>query len=205
MEIKKINIQDNTIEASSLIKEAMEQMKEGKVIVFPTDTVYGILADATNKEAVEKVFNIKKRDKDKPLPLFIKDIGTTKRIAQVDRERRQILNNIWPGKTTAILKRKPASSKSGLKLYGIAPESVGIRIPDFKLLNLLLEKMETPLVQTSANISQQSASVSIDTIIEQFQNKTPQPDFVINAGNLPQNNPSVILDLTTLPPKILRT
>lgn len=205
MEIRKINIQNNTKEFSSLIKEAMEWMKEGKVIVFPTDTVYGILADATNREPVEKVFNIKKRDKDKPLPLFVKDIGTAKRIAQVDRERRQILNNIWPGKTTAILRRKPIPSKSNLKLYGTASKTIAIRVPNFKLLNLLLGKMKTPLVQTSANISEQSASSNIDTIIEQFQNKTPQPDLIIDAGNLHQNTPSVILDLSTLPPQILRT
>jgi L-threonylcarbamoyladenylate synthase len=67
-----------------IIKKAEESIKEGKVLICPTDTVYGLIADATNKRAVKKIFKIKKRSFKKPVPIFIKDIKMAKKIAQID-------------------------------------------------------------------------------------------------------------------------
>jgi len=209
MQIIKFNPQKiNQDKLNSIINS----LKQGKVILFPTDTVYGFLADATNEKAVEKIFKIKKRPLEKPLSLFAKDIKIVKKIAKINSQQEKFLKIIWPtssifketetgkGKVTAILERK----KTKRKIYGIKEDTIAIRIPHYKPLNLLLNQIDFPLVQTSANISGKSASGKIKEIIKEFKNQKDQPDLVVDAGNLPYNKPSIIIDLTILPPKILR-
>jgi len=175
-------------------------LKQGKVVLFPTDTVYGLLADATNKEAVEKIFKIKKRPKTKPISLFVKNIKMAKKFADIDRKQEKFLKFTWPGKITAVLKKK----KTKEEIYGVKKDTIAIRIPNYKPLNYLLKKINFPLAQTSANISEKPASGNLKEILKQFKNKKIQPDLIINANSLPQNKASLIIDLTVTPPKILR-
>lgn len=196
------------------LKNAAAYLKHGATIVFPTDTVYGLLADATNKQAVNRIFKIKKRDRSNPLPIFVKDIRMAKNFAEIDADQEKFLKKAWPGKITAVLKRK----KSGIKLYGVDSKTVALRISKHKLLLNLVKQLNCPLVGTSANISGLPASTKIKEIINQFQGqkyknlafgenldfKKYQPDFVVDAGNLPKSKASKIIDLTVLPFKILR-
>jgi len=194
----------------------IELIKEGKVIIFPTDTVYIPVADATNKKAVRKVFQIKQRSQKTPFPIFVKDIKMAKKLARIDKTQEKFLNTVWPGKITAVLKRPrtrtPAPERSSVRgkkktktrIYGVAKDTIALRIPDFKPVNFLSEKLKIPLVGTSANISGKPASGNLKKILSQFRNKKYQPDLVIDAGNLPKSKPSTVLDLTILPPKILR-
>jgi len=185
-----------------VIKRATLEIKNGKVLVCPTDTVYGLVADATNKKAVERLFRIKKRDAKKPLPIFIKDIKRAKKFAFIDKEKEKFLKKVWPGKVTVILKRKKE------KVYGVDEKTIALRIPKYKFLNNLLEKLNKPLTGTSANISGKPASTKIKEVLDQFEEffitKGIIPDLIIDAGNLPKNRPSVIIDLTSEPPRILR-
>lgn len=189
---------------SKAIKTAIKFIKEGKVLVCPTDTVYGLIADATNKKAVDKVFKIKKRKIQKPIPIFVKDLKQAKKLAEINQNQEKFLKKVWPGKVTVVLKRKKA------KIYGVDRKTIGLRIPDYKLVNTLLKKLNLPLTGTSANISGKPASTKIKEVLKQFKNQPPtkfgvgQPDLIIDAGNLPKSKPSLVLDLTTLPPKILR-
>ena len=196
MRVLKIN-QKNFKEVTEIV---IKLIKEGKVIIFPTDTVYIPIADATNKKAVRKVFQIKQRSRKTPFPIFVKDIKMAKKLARIDKKQEKFLNTVWPGKTTVVLKRQKAKTK----LYGVAKDTIALRIPDFKPVNFLSEKLKIPLVGTSANISGKPASGNLKEILSQFRNKEYQPDLVIDAGNLPKSKPSTVLDLTTLPPKILR-
>jgi len=183
----------------SFHRKLINIIKKGKVIIFPTDTIYGLLADATNKKAVEKIFRIKKRSRKNYLPLFIKDITTAKRIARINREQEKFLRKVWPGKVTLVLKKK-----RGINLYGVASTTIALRIPNFKPLNRLLKKLDIPLTATSANISGKPASNNIEKILKQFINKKNKPDFIVDAGNFPEREPSTIIDLTKKSPKILR-
>ena len=196
MRILKMN-QKNFKEEVEMVTELI---KEGKVIIFPTDTVYIPIADATNKKAVRKVFQIKQRSQKTPFPIFVKDIKMAKKLARIDKKQEKFLNTVWPGKTTVVLKRQKAKTK----LYGVAKDTIALRIPDFKPVNFLSEKLKIPLVGTSANISGKPASGNLKEILSQFRNKEYQPDLVIDAGNLPKSKPSTVLDLTTFPPKVLR-
>lgn len=182
-----------------IIEIAKETIKEGRILVCPTDTVYGLIADATNKKAVKKLFKIKKRKNKKPIPIFVKDIKTVKKIAEINKEKEKILKKLWPGKITVILKRK-----KGLQLFGVGKKTIGLRTPDYKLVNILLSKLKRPLTGTSANISGRKATTKIKEVISQFKNKKDLPDLILSAGNLKKSLPSTVIDLTKKKPKILR-
>lgn len=183
-----------------VVRLTTKAVKEGEIIICPTDTVYGLIADATNKKAVERLFSVKKRRKEKAIPIFIKDLKTAKKLAVIDKTKEQFLKRAWPGKITVILKRK----KSRIRIYGVNKNTIGLRIPGNKIINFLLLKLNFPLTGTSANISGKPPSGNIKKILSQFKNKKHLPDFVIDIGNLPKSKPSIVMDLTVQPPKILR-
>jgi L-threonylcarbamoyladenylate synthase len=187
MEILKINSQN----FKRVIEKVIKFIKEGKVIVFPTDTVYGLIANATDKKAVEKIFKIKKRKKEKEIPIFVKDLKMAKKLARIEKSEEEFLKKVWPGKVTVILKKKNQGK-------------IGLRIPKYRLVNLLLEKLKKPLTGTSANISGRPASTEIKKIIKQFENQKIKPDLIVDAGNLKPAKPSTVIDLTTQRPKIQR-
>lgn len=185
------------------IKTTVKFIKQGKVIVLPTDTVYGLVADATNKKAIEKLFKIKKRNPKKPIPIFVKNTGMAKKLAQIDKKQEKFLKGIWHGKVTAVLLRPSGGGVRG-KIYGVDKKTIGLRIPNYRFLNILLKKLNRPLTGTSANVSGRPASTKIKEVIRQFKNQKYQPDLVIDAGNLPKNKPSTVIDLTGKKIKILR-
>ena len=199
MKIQKLALKNSSVSLASFYQTLVNIIREGKVIAFPTDTVYGLLANATDKKSVERVYKIKKRPFKKYLPFFIKDMGMAKQIAKITPKKEKFLRKVWPGKVTVILKRK-----KGIKLYGAAPETIALRIPNFKLLNLLLELINIPLTATSANISGNPPSCNIKEIIKQFADRKIKPALIVDAGNLPKRNPSTVVDLTKEPPEILR-
>jgi len=186
------------------VKKAVISIKNGDVLVCPTDTVYGLVCDATSRKAVKELFRIKKRPKEKPIPIFVKDLKMAKRFAYINRSQEKFLKKAWPGKVTAVVKAKPGAKKifpEGI----ISPENkVGLRIPRYELVNVLLEELNLPLTGTSANISGQPPSTKIKEVLDQFRGQRHQPDLIIDAGNLKKAKPSMVIDLTGSKPRILR-
>lgn len=180
---------------------AVEYLGRGQVLVCPTDTVYGLLADATDERAVRKVFEIKERDRRKPLPIFIKDMQMAKKYAFLNKEIEAFLEEIWPGKITIALKRK----KNGLahSVY-TDNKTIAMRIPDSKLVKEILEKFGKPVTATSANPAGLPSTVKIDKIFEYFEENQIRPDLILDAGDLPESNPSTIIDFSSDKPKIIR-
>lgn len=183
-----------------IINKIANSIQNKEILVLPTDTVYGLVGDVSDKKVVEKIFKIKKRSLRKPIPIFIKDIEMAKKLAKINKNQEKFLKHIWPGAVTAVLKRKMTKNK----IYGVDKKTIALRIPNYKLINKLLTVINLPLSGTSANISEEPASTKIKEVLEQFKNQKYQPDLVIDAGNLPLHRPSLILDLTVQPPKILR-
>jgi L-threonylcarbamoyladenylate synthase len=179
-------------------KKIIKIIKEGGVIICPTDTVYGLLADATSEKAVGKIFEIKKRPKEKAIPIFVKDLKMAKKFAAINKKQEKILKEKWPGKFTFVLKRQ------GAEIFGVNKKTIALRIPKFKLVNELLKKFKKPLTGTSANISGKPASTRIKDVIKQFEGKKYQPDLILDAGNLKKSEPSTIINLTGSELKILR-
>ena len=182
-------------------KEIIKAIEEGKVVIYPTDTIYGLLADAASEKAVEKIFRIKKRPKNKALPVFVKDIRMAKKLAFIDKEKEIFLKKVWPGKITVILKARKSNLVKAVFGRGA---SIGLRIPDYDLINELLEKINKPLAETSVNISGKPASVKVKEILNQFKDRKNQPDLALNVGDLPENTPSTVIDFVGKRPKILR-
>jgi len=204
MRILKVN-QKNLKEVTEKVQQLV---KEGKVIICPTDTVYGLVCDATNIKAVRRFLKIKRRPKNKPIPIFVKNLKMAKKLAKIDKKQEKILKAVWPGKATTVLKRtcfrKGFGGRGKIRLYGVDKKTIALRLPDYKLLNVLLKKLNCPLAETSANISGRPTLTKIKEIIKQFKSQKYQPDLAIDAGNLLKSRPSVVLDLTSWPPKILR-
>lgn len=173
------------------LEKAVKAIKEGKVLVCPTDTVYGLICDAGNEEALERLYKIKNRPKNKLIPVFISDIEMAKKIAEISREQEKFLSKVWPGAVTVVLKKKDGSG------------TIGLRIPNHKLL-LGLAKQTGPLAETSANISGQPDSTKIKEVLNQFRGRKFQPDLIIDGGDLPPSKPSKVIDLTVSPFKVLR-
>ena len=175
--------------SNNALKKAVIIIRGGGVVIFPTDTVYGFLADAQNKKAVEKIYKIKKRSKLKPLSVFVKDIKTAGKIALIDSEQSKMLRKFWPGKYTFILKRKPVA------LYGLDKNTIALRIPKYLFLQKLLKQIDRPLVQTSVNISNQYFLNNINDIVATF-GKSKLVAFIIDGGKIKNAKPSKIIDLT---------
>lgn len=185
-----------------VIEIAARSIKEGKVLVCPTDTVYGLLADATNEKAVKRVFKVKKRPKGKPIPIFVNDIKMAKKLAFIDKSQENFLKKYWPGKVTTVLRRRKDCGLPKI-LFGRI-QTIGLRIPDYKLVNMLLAKLNRPLTGTSANISGEPPSTKIKEVINQFKNQKAQPDLILDSGNLKLSLPSTVIDLTERKLQILR-
>jgi L-threonylcarbamoyladenylate synthase len=187
----------------NFLEIAAEAIRTGQVLVCPTDTVYGLVCDATNEKAVENIFEIKKRPKKKPLPIFVKDIEMAKIFAEIGKEQEEFLKKFWPGKVTVVLKSK--FQNPNFKIYGVAEETIALRIPDHQVISYLLSVIGTPLTGTSANISGQPALTKISEVLKQFTlSRVEGPDLIIDVGDLPISKPSRVVDLTSKKPKIIR-
>jgi tRNA threonylcarbamoyl adenosine modification protein (Sua5/YciO/YrdC/YwlC family) len=188
--------------ARDVVEKTIKFLERGQIIVSPTDTVYGLLADAENDKAVEKIYEMKQRDKRKAMPVFVKDIEMAKKIAKIDKKTERLLGEIWPGKITIVLNRKEKSGLSKL-LFG-KKKTIALRIPNHKLVLEIIKKIDKPLIGTSANISGKGSSTKIKEILEQFEKQDIKPDLVLDAGDLSENLPSTIIDFSNHKPKILR-
>ena len=191
---------ENLRESEEAIVEAAKVMLAGGTVVFPTDTVYGLGCDATNENAIRKIFKLKNRATDKPLAIIVRDSAMAKKVAFIDQRLERAMDVMFPGAITVILWRRH-------KLPAILTankETIGLRIPDYKLTHLLSENMGRPYVATSANVSKEPATTKIEQVIRYFEKSFAKPDLILDAGDLKFSEPSTVLDLTVEKPKIVR-
>lgn len=182
----------------NVLKQAAAALAASKTVVYPTDTVYGLLANAFDAKAVKKVYTIKKREPGKPLPVFVKSIEAAKLIAEISETNQEKLLAAWPGKTTFVL-----NLKAGVNLFAAQGKTIALRMPGHDFLLALLKIVDFPVIGTSANLAGSGPFNKISDVMAQFKYSDEQPDLVIDAGNLPEAKPSTIVDLTNNE-KILR-
>ena len=154
-------------------------LDEDKLIVFPTETVYGIAGNALKMEVIDKLFQAKKRDYSKPFSLMLSDINKIKDIAYVSTDEEKIINKFMPGPITLILKKKDCISD----LATASRDTVGVRIPDHFIALSILKSIDYPLATSSANISGRSNNSDITDIINDLANYV---DIFIK-GNISSN------------------
>lgn len=178
--------------------EAVRSLKLGEVVVIPTDTAYGLAVDALNEKAIQKVFSIKMRAADQPLPVFISDFDMLDKVAVARPELKEYIKGC--GSITAVL---PARGWVPLLLRG-GKLSVGVRIPAHPFVERLIKAFGGPITGTSANISGRGPYYKIRDVIDEFEGGM-EPDVVIDAGDLPSNPVSAVIDFTKRPPMLLRS
>ncbi|GAB6072995.1 L-threonylcarbamoyladenylate synthase [Venenivibrio stagnispumantis] len=148
---------------SNILEDATDILKKGGIAVIKTDTLYGIIADATNKEAVERIYQIKKREKDKPFIILIPDISFIKQFGiNISEKEKEILNE--KGITVKI--DLPKEKLKDLKYLHRGKNSLAFRIPDKEDLIEFLYKLEKPVVAPSANISGEEPATTIEEAIK---------------------------------------
>ena len=195
----KLNLNDQE-QINKTAKIVAGVLKNGGVVVYPTDTLYGLGANAFNEDAIVKVQKIKKQDRSKPISVVVKDIKMARRIACIDSKVEKILNRIWPGPITAVLRKKDIIPYI---LTG-AGETVAVRISDNKFVSALLSKIDFPVTATSANISGENNLLKPEEIVEKLGGEKTSPDLFINTGKIKNSIASTIIDLTASTPKIIR-
>lgn len=181
----------------TIIKQAVDCLKNGGVIVYPTDTCYGIGADFHHLPAIKKIYTAKGRRFNKPLSIIVKNLEQLKTIAAISKTQEKILENNLPGQFTFIVDRNEDFKAPGAL-------TIGIRIPDYKITQMITDEFDKPYTTTSANISGQPECYSIEKLMEQFKNQKNKPDLVLDAGPLIKKLPSTVVDLTQTPPAVLR-
>lgn len=175
------------------ISVAVQALREGQTVAYPTETSYGFGCDTTNREAVNKIFTIKGREAGKPLLVVVADLEQIKPYIIWD-ERLEIINKkYWPGPLTVIVQAKsPTVLADGVvSLDGW----LAFRVTSHPVAKELAEQLEKPLVSTSANIAGQPPLYSAQKIIEIFDTQKVQPDVLIDSGELPEVLPSTIIKL----------
>ncbi len=182
------------------IQDFLKVLADGGLIVFPTDTVYGALVDATNDRGVKKLIDFKSRPPGKPISVFIKDLTMLSSNVHVDKHM-MLLKELLPGPFTVILPSRHRVSP----LLESEKDTLGVRIPRYKLINDLVVAFGKPITATSANLSGRSAHYQISSLLSELpQYKKDLIDQVLDVGKLPRNKPSTIIDLTGTQLKILR-
>jgi L-threonylcarbamoyladenylate synthase len=178
------------------LTKALAILKKGGVLIFPTDTVWGIGVSLQRPEAIKKLYQIKKREKDKPTAVLVKDKQMACQLGEINLQAKKLMARYWPGGLTLVVKAKAGLPKEILGPGG----TVGLRQPDHQLLLKLLAKLATGLVATSANFSGEAAPLDRKSI---NQNLIAQASMVLE-GEAGAKPPSTVLDTTVTPFKVLR-
>lgn len=183
------------------IKEAVKVLTGGGLVIFPTETVYGIGADATNPEAIIKLSKYKQRPLGKPYSIAVSSQKMAEKYAELNQTARNLYKQFLPGPVTIV------SSGKHKVAPGVESETgtLGIRIPDYELVINLVRALGKPITATSANASYQKRPYAIRDILENISQKQKSLiDLIVDAGKLPRNEPSTVIDTTLDDPVILR-
>ncbi|RZC59995.1 hypothetical protein C5167_021752 [Papaver somniferum] len=173
------------------VNEAIQAIKQGKVIAVPTDTLYGFACDACSAEAVHRIYEIKGRKQTSPLAISVGDVKDIERFACTDHLPKDLLDSLLPGPVTVVLMRGESSILEKSLNPGL--DSIGIRVPDSEFIRMIARGSGSALALTSANLSGQPSSVCI----KDFENLWEHCKYVIDGGLLPSGRAgSTVVDLT---------
>ena len=189
---------ENSAILSTSIIRATEILRSGGVIALPTDTLYGVSANALDPAAASKVFTVKGREERSPLPIFVSDSSDLYKYGRdVPDVALRLAEIFWPGKLTIVVAKSdlvPAVVSGGL-------DSVGLRIPDHPAPREIVAQLGAPITATSANVSGKPALTAAADVLAELG---PRLDLILDGGVLAPSAPSTVIDVTANPPRILR-
>jgi L-threonylcarbamoyladenylate synthase len=151
------------------LRQIISAINNGSLLCLPTDTLYSLSCDATNDNSVKKIFQVKGRDFNKPLPIFVYNLAHAQQYGFFNNKALILAEKFWPGQLTMILPRKNNSNLSQY-VYGVNP-NIAIRVPQHKLLLQILKEAQLPLVATSANKSDTPNKLTLDEVKIEFNDQ----------------------------------
>jgi L-threonylcarbamoyladenylate synthase len=175
---------------------AARVLKDGGLVAFPTDTVYGVAAFPWDEDAVARLYIAKQRPRSMPIPLLLSDADQLPKVATLAPEFEPLTTRFWPGGLTLVLPKTEAV----LDVVSPGP-TVAVRVPDLPLARALIREAGGVLAVTSANISGQPSPVTAEDVEEQLGGRI---DLIVDGGPCPAGVPSSLLDCTVFPPALLR-
>ncbi len=187
-------ISSNNPEAA---KKAASVLNRGGVIIYPTETLYGIGALANNADAVNRIFEVKGRPHGKPIPVLVNNIEMLATIAKSIPLVNSLSEEYWPGKLTMLLELTTELPE----LITCGSGKIALRVSSHPFLMGLFDLIDVPLTSTSANISD---GLNISDPKELFETFNGKVDLIVDSGKIPASKGSTIIDLTLDPPQILR-
>lgn len=172
-----------------IVSKSAKAVRAGRLVVFPTETVYGIAANMLKKKTIYRLYRIKKRPDNKPFTVHISSPGMIKKMrCDITKEARMLMKKFWPGPLTIILR-------------SIDDRKIGFRMPANKVAHELISKAAVPVVAPSANISGKKPPRNAWRVIESLDGKI---DIILDAGKTSIGIESTVVDATSSPVKILR-
>ncbi len=181
----------------SQVEEAIKVLRRGGLVTFPTDTVYGLGAATNQPQAVEKIFHVKRRPRDKALPLLLGDVIQLSEVASgVSETAWRLARAFLPGALTLVL---PRSGSVPDIISGGGP-TIAVRVPDHPVPLALIRRLGAPIVGTSANLSSRPSPLTADEVRAQLGDRV---DLIIDDGRCPGGIESTILDVTGEIPRLL--
>lgn len=200
MQIIKLNSADPE-NRRKIIEIASNCLKNNGLVIYPTETVYGVGVDACSSQAIDKLLEYKGRREGKPLSIAVTDQEMADRYVEINEQALRFYQNFLPGPFTVVSKSKNVVDKRVNSEFG----TLGIRIPDYQLITDLVREFGKPITSTSANASGKKRPYRIEDIFDHLSEKQKSLiDLVIDAGELPKNEPSVVVDTTLSTPIALR-
>lgn len=190
-----------SLSQEAVIAETMAVLAAGGLIIFPTETTYGAGVDATNQAGVDKLLAYKSRREGKPLSIAVTDQTMAEKYVELNDQAKALYKQFLPGPVTVVSLSKNTVAKGVASEFG----TVGVRIPAYPLMLELLKKYGNPITATSANGSGQKRPYSLTDIFDNLSEKQKSLiDLVLDAGTLPENPPSTVIDTTLSTPVTLR-
>jgi len=167
------------------IDAAVEAIRNGGTVIYPTETCYGLGGDATDPDVAERIYELKERPYDKPLTCVVADLAMAERYGRLDTRERQLVEELMPGPVTLVVDRKEAYPSE-------TNPDLAFRVPDSRVARELPRRTGVPVIATSANVSGRPSSYTLDDIDPGLRDGA---DAVIDAGRLEQRPGSTIVDL----------
>ena len=193
--IKKIHPKEPEPE---IVEEAAEVIQRGGVVVFPTQCLYGLGADAMNPNAVERIIDIKQRPQDNPILVLIHSKKQLEMLVEeIPPNADAIMEGFWPGKVTLVFEARDILPG----LLTAQTGKIGVRLPGHPVAAAIVQQIKSPVTGTSANVSGRPGCNSLTDMDPQI---TGQVDLVLDAGTLQGGVGSTVVDVTGEPPRILR-
>lgn len=190
-----VNKQDGDKE---IIDFAVDYLRQGKIIVYPTETVYGIGCEATNQRAVKRILKLKGSSGAKQLLVLVANLKMAKEYANFNSQAMRLAKSYWPGPLTLIL----TTTELGYQIF--KTKTIGLRISSHELATALVKKSGKPLISTSANLAGEEPAQSGLEAAAIFSKTKDEPDMFLDAGKLRKSKGSTIVDCTQKDLKVLR-